>query len=47
VTVSGSANFTRNPRIEKYVICTHREQAIQEHAWIDAVMAGSKPFDHD
>ncbi len=47
VTVSGSANFTRNPRIEKYVVCTHREQAIAERTWIDAVMDGAKPFDHE
>lgn len=47
VTVSGSANFTRNPRIEKYVVCTHRDQAIAEHTWIDAVLHGAKPFDHD
>lgn len=47
VTVSGSANFTRNPRIEKYVICTHRDQAIEESTWIDAVMNGAKPFDHE
>jgi hypothetical protein len=47
VTVSGSANFTRNPRIEKYVICTHRDLAEAERSWIDAVMDGAKPFDHD
>lgn len=44
VTVGGSANFTRNPRIEKYIVCTHREVAIHERAWIDDVLAGGDPF---
>jgi hypothetical protein len=47
VTVGGSANFTRNPRIEKYIIATHRELAMHESAWIDAVMEGAEPFRAD
>jgi hypothetical protein len=48
VSVSGSANFTRNPRIEKYVICTHRSIAESERLWIDAEMEGAHPFnDHE
>lgn len=45
VTVNGSANFTRNPRIEKYVICTHRGVAEYERDWIEAVLAGADPFE--
>lgn len=44
VTVGGSANFTRNPRIEKYIICTHREAAEHERQWIDQVLEGADPF---
>lgn len=44
ITVSGSANLTLNPRIEKYVICTHRTVAEAERNWIDQVMEGSHPF---
>lgn len=44
VSVGGSANFTRNPRIEKYIICTHREQAIADRSWIEAVHQGADPF---
>lgn len=44
VSVKGSANFTRNPRIENYVICTHREVAEADRQWIDDVMTGADPF---
>ncbi len=44
ITVGGSANFTRNPRIEKYIICTHRAIAEYERDWIEAVMADADPF---
>lgn len=44
VSVAGSANFTRNPRIERYVISTHRNVAEGDRAWIDDVMAGADPF---
>jgi hypothetical protein len=44
ITVGGSANFTRNPRIEKYIICTHRSIAEYERDWIEAVMADADPF---
>lgn len=44
VTVGGSANFTRNPRIEKYIICTHREVAEHEVEWIEKVRANADPF---
>lgn len=44
ITVSGSANLTTNPRIEKYVICTHRSAALDELAWIDQVLDGAHPF---
>jgi hypothetical protein len=45
VSVKGSANFTRNPRIENYVISTHREVAEGDRAWIDSVMDGADPFE--
>lgn len=45
ITVKGSANFTRNPRIENYVICTHRAVAEQDRDWIEQVMAGADPFE--
>lgn len=44
VSVKGSANFTGNPRIENYVISTHRAIAESDRAWIDQVMAGADPF---
>lgn len=47
VTVGGSANFTRNPRIEKYIVCTHRDIAEAERTWIDQVFAGAEPFAHE
>ena len=45
VSIKGSANFTRNPRIENYVICTHRKVAEADRDWIDAVLQGSDPFE--
>lgn len=47
VVISGSANLTLNPRIEKYVICTHRAVAEAERTWIDQVMAGDHPFERE
>lgn len=45
VTVGGSANMTRNPRIEMYIVSTHRAVAEADRAWIDEVFAGAHPFD--
>lgn len=45
VSVKGSANFTRNPRIENYIICTHRAIAECDRDWIEQVMAGADPFE--
>lgn len=44
VVVGGSANFTRNPRIEKYIISTHRQVAEREVEWIEKVRAKADPF---
>ena len=44
VTVSGSANFTNNPRIEKYVVCTHRSEAEFERDWIEQCIDRANPF---
>lgn len=46
VSVGGSANFTRNPRIEKYIISTHRSTAEADRSWIERVHAGADPFAH-
>lgn len=46
VSVGGSANFTRNPRIEKYIISTHRATAEADRSWIERVHAGADPFAH-
>jgi len=47
VSVGGSANFTRNPRIEKYIVCTHREIAEADRSWIEEEFDGAHPFDAD
>jgi len=44
ISVSGSANDTRNPRIERGVICTHRDVAEFDIAWMKEVMHGNNPF---
>jgi hypothetical protein len=44
VTVAGSANWTNNPRIEQYVIGTHRSAAEFQRDWIERCIAGEKPF---
>jgi hypothetical protein len=44
VSVSGSANDTRNPRIERGVICTVPEIAEEDIRWIEAVIKGEKIF---
>lgn len=50
VSVTTSANFTRNPRIEKYVICSDRAIAESDRLWIDRELKLARPFemeDHD
>lgn len=44
ISVSGSANDTRNPRIERGVICTVPEIAEEDIRWMEAVMNGEKIF---
>lgn len=45
VTIVTSANLTINPRIEGYVVLTHRHVAISKRDVIDLVMSGAQPFD--
>lgn len=45
VTVGGSANFTRNPRIENYIIGTHRSVAEFDRDWIEQELANGQPFE--
>lgn len=35
VSVVSTANITRNKRVERYVICTHREVAEMDRDWIE------------
>lgn len=44
ISVFGSANDTRNPRIERECICTVPEIAEQDITWMEAVMNGVKIF---
>ena len=44
ITVAGSANDTRNPRIERGVICSVAAVAQADIGWMEAVMNGEKPF---
>jgi hypothetical protein len=45
ISISTSANLTRNPRIEKFVVSTHMNVAQFDKAWIDAELRQSQPFD--
>jgi hypothetical protein len=45
ISISTSANLTRNPRIEKFVISTHMHVARFDKDWIDAELRQSQPFD--
>lgn len=45
VSICTSANLTRNPRIERFVVSTHREVAEYDRAWIDAELKNGNPFD--
>jgi hypothetical protein len=44
ISICGSQNDTRNPRIERGVICTDRAIAEADITWMEAVRAGKKPF---
>lgn len=44
VSVIGSQNYTRNPRIEVGIIRTSPASAAFHGAWIDAEIAGEEPF---
>ena len=43
ITIPGSANYTRNPRIERGVICTDHQAAEFDIRWISAVL-NDEPF---
>ena len=45
VSIVTSANLTRNPRIERFVVSTHKEVAEYDRAWIDAELQNGTPFD--
>jgi hypothetical protein len=47
IAVVGSANFTRNPRIEAGVICTLREVAEFHKAWILEELNNTSSFDRN
>jgi hypothetical protein len=47
ITVDTSANLTDNPRLEKYLIRTHRSAAVFNAGWMDLVMQGGKPFESE
>lgn len=47
VSVTTSANFTRNPRIEKYVVCTDRQIAEKDKEWIQQEIDNGRPFEMD
>lgn len=44
VVISASANLTNNPRMESYVLITHRSTVIDASSLIDQVMADAQPF---
>lgn len=44
VSITTSANFTRNPRIEKYVVCSDRDIAFKDMEWIHNEINEEKPF---
>lgn len=45
VAVVTSANFTRNPRIEAYALCTDRDVAEKQRDWIQDEMNNNRPFE--
>ncbi|MCP5136573.1 MAG: hypothetical protein H6981_07225 [Gammaproteobacteria bacterium] len=45
IAIVGSANYTRNPRIEAGIITTAPAVAEFHQAWIDAEIRGGKPFE--
>lgn len=44
ITITGSANWTRNPRAERQLICTVPEVADADVSIIEALTRGEKPF---
>lgn len=44
ITLPASANLTRNPRIEYYVVCTHRSLLEENLVWLEETMNGAQPF---
>lgn len=44
ISVVCTANFNRNKNIERYVICTHRNIAEADAAWINEVYERGAPF---
>jgi hypothetical protein len=44
VTIIGSANFSKNPRIEAGVIFTDRKTAEFNAGWIDEIIEGKEVF---
>lgn len=47
VVVNASANLTDNPRQESYVIGTHRPLADFTSSWLDRLLDGENPFEHE
>ena len=45
ITIATSANLTRNPRIENFVISTHRQVADFYLEWIQEEIENSNPFE--
>ena len=45
ISISTSANLTRNPRVEKYVICTDPHIAQADREWIERELANANPFE--
>jgi hypothetical protein len=43
ITIPGSANYTRNPRIERGIVCTDPEAAEFDLTWMNAILNG-EPF---
>lgn len=44
ITVMGSANWTRNPRAERQMLCTCRDVALNDMKIINQLLAGEHPF---
>lgn len=45
IAISGSANYTRNPRIENFHICSFRHVALGHRQWIEEVLENNASFD--